>query len=80
MQEAHPGMGVPPLSPEQAAMMQRGLSELVRMRRKGLKAQKHRTTVVPLLVSLEKLNSGCIRSVSRYVKNFSCQSQTCRPT
>ncbi|DBA66431.1 TPA: hypothetical protein ACH3X2_002409 [Trebouxia sp. C0005] len=63
--DAHPGMGVPTLSPQQAAMMQKGLSELVQMRRKGLKAQKHRTSVVPLPVSLEKLNSGCIRTVSR---------------
>ena len=70
LQKAHPGMGVPTLSPSQAAMMQKGLSELVQMRRKGLKAQKHSTSVVPLPISLEKLNSGCIRTVSRYVKNF----------
>ena len=70
LQEAHPGMGVPTLTPEQAAMMQKGLSELVQMRRKGLHVHKQRTSVVPLPVSLEKLNSGCIRTVSRYVKNF----------
>lgn len=72
-------MGVPTLSPEQAAMMQKGLSELVQMRHKGLKAQKHRTSVVPLPISLEKLNSGCIRTVSRYVKKFRRQSQSCVP-
>ena len=70
LQEAHPGMGVPTLTPEQAAMMQKGLSELVQMRRKGLHVHKHRTSLVLLPVSLEKLNSGCIRTVSRYVKNF----------
>ncbi|KAL0024009.1 hypothetical protein WJX77_008217 [Trebouxia sp. C0004] len=63
--EAHPGMDVPTLCREQAAMMQKGLSELVQMRRKGLKAQKHYTSMVPLPISLEKLNSGCIRTVSR---------------
>ena len=60
-------MGLPALTPQQAAMMRQGLSELTQMRRKGLKAQKHRSSIVPLLVSLDKLNSGCIRTVTRYV-------------
>ena len=65
LQEAHPGMGLPTLTPQQAAMMQQGLAEMARMRRNCQKAQKHCSTTVTVQVSLEKLNSGCIKTVTR---------------
>ncbi len=63
-------MGVPTLTPQQAAMMQKGLSELVQMCHRGLEVQKYITSMVPLPISLEKLNSGCVRTVSMYVRNL----------
>ena len=57
-------MGLPVLTPQQTAMMREGLSELARARRQG-QHKKHRPCTVPLLVSLEKLNMGCIRTVTR---------------
>ena len=58
-------MGLPTLTPQQAAMMQQGLTELMQMRRKSCKAQKHSPSTVTVLISLEKLNSGCIKTVTR---------------
>jgi len=63
-------MAVPTLTSQQAATMQKGLSELVQICPRGLKVQEHHTRVVLLPILLEKLNSGCICTVSMYVKNF----------
>ena len=41
LQEAHPGRGLPALSPEEAALMRSGAAELSRLRRMGAKATKH---------------------------------------
>ncbi|KAL3137147.1 hypothetical protein ABBQ32_006715 [Trebouxia sp. C0010 RCD-2024] len=63
--EAHPGMLLPSLTPQQAAVMQQGLQELAQMRRKGCQARKHHCSTVTVPVSLEKMNAGCIKTVTR---------------
>ncbi|KAK9817877.1 hypothetical protein WJX72_003540 [[Myrmecia] bisecta] len=61
----HPGAGLPPLTPEQAALMKKGLLELAQLRRRGVKTKKHPPAEVELHLSLGKLNSGCIRTLTR---------------
>ena len=65
LQEAHPGMGLPTLTPQQAAARQQGLTEMAQLRRKGGKAQKHHSSTATVQVSLEKMNAGCIKTVTR---------------
>lgn len=58
-------MGLPTLTPQQAAAMQQGLQEMAQMRRKGCKAHKHHSSTVTVQISLEKMNRGCIKTVTR---------------
>lgn len=58
-------MLLPSLTPQQAAVMQQGLQELAQMRRKGCQARKHHCSTVTVPVSLEKMNAGCIKTVTR---------------
>ncbi|KAL4449463.1 hypothetical protein ABPG77_007107 [Micractinium sp. CCAP 211/92] len=62
--EAHPGRGLPALSPEEAALMRSGLAELARLRRQGVKSVKHAPMEREVYISLEKLNSGCTKTVA----------------
>lgn len=55
-------MGLPALTPQQAAAMQQGLREMAQMRRK---AYQHHSSTVTVQVSLKKMNAGCIKTVTR---------------
>ena len=58
-------MGLPTLTPQQAAARQQGLKQMAQLRRKGGKAQKHQARTATVHVSLEKLNAGCMKTVTR---------------
>ncbi|KAH7615630.1 hypothetical protein Ndes2526B_g09623 [Nannochloris sp. 'desiccata'] len=62
--DANPGKGLPPLSPEEAAKMASGASELRKMRRMGPKLAKHSSLNRDVEISLPKLNFGCTRAVA----------------
>ncbi|KAL4443834.1 hypothetical protein ABPG75_011571 [Micractinium tetrahymenae] len=62
--EANPGRGLPVLSPEEAALMRSGAAELARLRRQGAKSVKHASLEREVYISLEKLNSGCTKTVA----------------
>lgn len=61
--EANPGKGLPTLSPEEAAQMQRGAGELSKLRRMGPKLKKHEALHRQVEISLPKLNFGCTKAV-----------------
>ena len=62
--DANPGKGLPPLTPEESAMMASGAAELRKLRKMGPKLAKHPPTHREVEISLPKLNSGCTRAVS----------------
>lgn len=62
--ETNPGKGLPPLTPEESAMMASGAAELRKLRKMGPKLAKHPPTHREVEVSLPKLNSGCTRAVA----------------
>eukprot|EP00210_Caulerpa_lentillifera_P005867 g5611.t1 len=77
--EVHGNKTIPTLSPEEASLMRSGMGELSRLRRQGLKTKKHTTRFVEVLISLGKLNAGCIktktvirRRIDDYGHAFSC--------